>query len=66
MREQFTPTNFARFVFGQLSQLGGIVQEVRTVADDAATVLLSNGQTFTVTVTTSRPKTPRSVAGEKA
>ena len=51
----YSSVGFAKFIFGVLSQVNGLT--LRTVADDAATILLPNGQTFTVTVTASRIKT---------
>lgn len=55
MQDQIQVTGFASFVFGSLSQSANGLT-IRRVADDAATVTLSNGQAFTVTVTASRPK----------
>lgn len=54
--DQITPTGFASLVFGALAQVSGLT--LRTVASDAASVTLANGQQFTVTVTASasRPK----------
>lgn len=55
MPEPSTPVNFANYLFGLLSQSGARLT-LHRVADDAATITLSNGQAFTVTVTASRPK----------
>ena len=52
--DQVTPSGFSRMLFGLLAQDGRLT--INTVAEDAATIKLANGQAFTVTVTASRPK----------
>lgn len=54
LMEQINPIAFSRLIFGLLAQDGRLT--INTVAEDAATIKLANGQAFTVTVTASRPK----------
>lgn len=56
--EQITPTNFARYLFGQITRLR-FVANVAILSDDSAQVTLKNGQQFTVAVVHGKLRTKR-------